>query len=47
VIPSSTQFLLLYRTESVSLHRFNWRLFQQNRPRTDMPVEVFIPRTAI
>jgi hypothetical protein len=36
VIPSSTQFLLLYRTESVSLHRFNWRLFQQNRSQTDV-----------
>jgi hypothetical protein len=32
VVPSSTQFLPLNRTESVSFHRFNQRVFQQNRP---------------
>jgi hypothetical protein len=31
VIPSSTQFLLLNSTESARFHRFNWRVFQQNR----------------
>jgi hypothetical protein len=32
VVPSSTQFLPLNRTESVDFHRFNQRVFQQNRP---------------
>jgi hypothetical protein len=32
VVPSSTQFLPLNRTESVSFHHFNQRVFQQNRP---------------
>jgi hypothetical protein len=32
VVPSSTQFLPLNRTESVSFHRFNQRLFQRYRP---------------
>jgi hypothetical protein len=32
VVPSSTQFLPLNRTESVSFHRFNQQVFQQNRP---------------
>jgi hypothetical protein len=36
VVPSSTQFLFLNRTESVSLHRFNQQFFQQNRPVADM-----------
>src|ERR1700683_335651 len=36
VVPSSTQFLPLNRTESVSFHHFNQRVFQQNRPRTDI-----------
>src|SRR6202034_2094836 len=31
VVPSSTQFLPLNRTESVDFHRFNQRVFQQNR----------------
>jgi hypothetical protein len=33
VVPSSTQFLPLNRTESVDFHRFNQRVFQQNRPK--------------
>src|ERR1700757_3624867 len=32
VVPSSTQLLPLNRTESVSFHRFNQSVFQQNRP---------------
>src|ERR1700733_9498611 len=35
VVPSSTQFLPLNRTESVDFHRFNQRVFQQNRPGAD------------
>jgi hypothetical protein len=34
VVPSSTQFLPLNSTESVSFHHFNQRVFQQNRPLT-------------
>jgi hypothetical protein len=36
VVPSSTQFLPLNRTESVSFHHFNQRVFQQNRPKADL-----------
>jgi hypothetical protein len=36
VVPSSTQFLPLNRTESVSFHHFNQRVFQQNRPGADI-----------
>src|SRR5580658_7274870 len=32
VIPSSTQFLFLNRTESAPFHGFNRSVFQQNRP---------------
>src|SRR5271166_4304724 len=38
VVPSSTQFLPLNRTESVGFHRFNQRVFQQNRPITTLCV---------
>src|SRR6202035_3758416 len=41
VVPSSTQFLPLNRTESVDFHRFNQRVFQQNLFVTDGH-EVFI-----
>jgi hypothetical protein len=36
VVPSSTQFLPLNRTESVDFHRFNQRVFQQNRSKADI-----------
>jgi hypothetical protein len=36
VIPSSTQFLFLNRTESAPFHGFNRSVFQQNRPITDI-----------
>jgi hypothetical protein len=36
VIPSSTQFLFLNRTESAPFHGFNRSVFQQNRSRADM-----------
>jgi uncharacterized protein YcbX len=36
VVPSSTQFLPLHRTESMSSRPFNWRVFQQNRPIGDI-----------
>ena len=36
VVPSSTQFLPLNRTKLVDFHRFNQRVFQQNRPKGDI-----------
>ncbi|HEY1746918.1 MAG TPA: hypothetical protein VGG11_09180, partial [Xanthobacteraceae bacterium] len=40
VIPSSTQLLPIYRTESMSSRPFNWRVFQQNRPEADIGMPV-------
>src|SRR5271170_788906 len=47
VVPSSTQFLPLNRTESVSFHHFNQRVFQQNRPQGDIGLAYSITSSAV